>query len=101
MRLFQLRSTSKVAETPPPSGGSPVVDVLDADDVVFAEITARLHLDDLDIDLAGILEPVDGADRNVDGFVLVQCLDRSGDRDRGRAGHDDPMFRSVMVLLQG
>ena len=40
-----------------------VVDVLDADDVVLAEIGAGLHLDQLQIDLAGIGEPVDDADR--------------------------------------
>jgi hypothetical protein len=52
----------------------PLIIVLDADDVVLAEIAAGLDLDQLQYDLAGIFQPVDGADRDVDRFVLVHDL---------------------------
>jgi hypothetical protein len=42
-----------------------LVIVLDADDVVLAEIAAGLHLDKLQHDLARIFKTVGGADRNV------------------------------------
>jgi hypothetical protein len=35
--------------------------VLEADDVVFAEIAAGLHLDDMQRDLARVFQPVRGA----------------------------------------
>ena len=57
------------------SSASPII-ILDADDVVLAEIAAGLHLDQLQQDLAGIFQPVDGADRDVDRFVLVHGLDQ-------------------------
>lgn len=37
------------------------VDILDPHDIIFTEIGAGLHLDDLGVDLAGIFEPVHGA----------------------------------------
>ena len=51
--------------------GAPIV-ILDTDDIVLAEIAAGLDLDQLQQNLAGILQPVDGADRDIDRFVLVQ-----------------------------
>ena len=57
-----------------------VVDVLDADDVVLAEIGAGLHLDQLEVDLAGIGEAVDDADRQEDRLVLVHDLRSSSPR---------------------
>ena len=43
----------------------PPVAIGHANDVVLAEIRSRLHLDELQRQLAGIFEPVLGADRNV------------------------------------
>ena len=42
------------------------VDVVEAHDVVLAEIAADLHLDQLERDLAGIGEPMNAADRDID-----------------------------------
>jgi hypothetical protein len=42
-----------------------VIVVLDAHDVVLAEIAAGLHLDQLQVDLARIFQPVPGTARNV------------------------------------
>src|SRR5262245_4423634 len=46
------------------------VAVLEADDVVLSEIAPRLHLDQVQRDLARVLEPVRGADRDVGRLVL-------------------------------
>ena len=47
-----------------------LVHVLIARDVVFAEVGAGLDLDEDDVQLAGILEAVHGAEGDVDGLVL-------------------------------
>ena len=52
----------------------PVIVVLDAHDVVLAEIAAGLHLDQFEVDLAGIFEAMPRADWHVDRFILVQNL---------------------------
>ena len=46
----------------------PMIVVLNALDVVFAEIASGLHLDQFQIDLAGILKTVIGADQHIDRF---------------------------------
>src|SRR5260370_36244246 len=73
---------------------------LDPDDVILAEIAAGLDLDQLQDDLAGILKPVDRADRNVDRLVLVHGLDELIDGHPRSAAHDDPMFGAMVMLLQ-
>ena len=74
--------------------------VLDADDVVFAQIAAGLNLDQVKRYLAWIFQPVNGADRDIDRFVLVHGLDRLIHRHARGALHDDPVLRAVMMLLQ-
>src|SRR5205814_9914787 len=78
---------------------APVV-VLDADDVVLAEIAAGLDFDQFELDLAGILQPVHRADRDVDRFVLVHGLDQFIDGDLRGAAHHDPVLGPMMMLLQ-
>src|SRR5260370_37984812 len=82
-----------------PKASPPVVDVLDAHDVVFPEIAPRLHLDKLQVDLAGIGETVIGADRQIDRLVLVHEPFGAVERHFGRAFHHDPMFGAVAVSL--
>src|ERR1700723_92428 len=77
-----------------------VIDVVDSDDVILAEITAGLNLDQLDVDLAWIGEPVRRANRQVDRFVLVNERYFVVQRDLGGAAHDHPVLGAVMVLLQ-
>ncbi len=74
--------------------------VLDAFDIVLAEIAPGLHLDQFKIDLAGILQAVPGAARHIDRFVFVQHLHLVADRHPRRAANDDPMLGPVMVQLQ-
>src|SRR6202007_2523580 len=74
--------------------------VLDADDVVLAEIAAGLHLDQLQHDLAGIVQPVHRAHRDINRLVLVHGLDVVIDGDARRAAHHDPVLGAMVVLLQ-
>src|SRR5271167_1911185 len=77
-----------------------VVDVIDADDIVLAEVAAGLHLDQLEIDLARIGQPVFATNGQIDRLVLVRELDFAIDRHFGRAAHHNPVFGAVIVLLQ-
>src|SRR5947209_412173 len=68
----------------------PAVVILDPDDVVLAEIAAGLDLDQLQVDLAGILQAMRRSDRDEDRFVLVNDLRLLPDDDAGGATDDDP-----------
>src|SRR5580658_11073952 len=48
------------------------VTVFEANDIVFTEVAARLHLDDVQGDLPGVLDAMTNPDRNVGGLVLLQ-----------------------------
>jgi len=74
--------------------------IFDADDVVLAEITPGLDLDQFELDLAGILQSVDRADRDIDRFVLVHGFDIRSDGDLGGAAHHHPVLCAMVVLLQ-
>ena len=74
--------------------------VLDALDIVLAEIAASLHLDKFEIDLAWIFQTVPGAARYVDRFVLVQHPHAVADGHPRRAAHDHPMLGTMMMQLQ-
>src|SRR5580704_16138786 len=78
-----------------------VIDVVDSDDVILAEIASGLNLDQLQVDLAWIGEPVRRANRQVDRFVLVDERHFVIKRDLGGAAHDHPVLGAVVVLLQG
>ena len=68
--------------------------VLDADDVVLLEVGAGLHLDDLHRDVAGVRQPVHGADRQVDRLVLVTVRALSCRRSPRRRRGPRPNARS-------
>src|SRR5258707_6610159 len=53
-------------------GSFPAVSVLEAHDVVLAEIGARLHLDEMKGNFPRILQPVPRAERDIGRLVLVQ-----------------------------
>src|SRR5258706_6570321 len=78
----------------------PAVMVLEADDVVFAEIAAGLHLDDMQRDLARVLQAVRRAKRDIGRLVLGQhqLLVAAHDLCAGLADH--PMLGATMVHLQ-
>src|SRR5439155_26222477 len=49
-----------------------VIDILHADDVVFPEIGARLDLDQIERNLAGVLQAMHASQRHEDRLVLAQ-----------------------------
>src|SRR5579872_4965697 len=84
------------------AGGSlmTAIIIVEADDIVLAEITADLNLDQLKLYLSRIEEPMNAADRNVDRLVFVDDTYFGADSDFGSASHHHPMFGAVEVLLQ-
>src|SRR5262249_61699274 len=76
------------------------VDVVEARHVVLAEIAAYLPFDQFERDLAGIGEPMNVADRDIDGFVFVHAAHVIAERDLGRSLDHDPMLGAMEVLLQ-
>src|SRR5258707_12359154 len=85
-----------------PSAGRSLasVTVLEAHYIVFAEIRARLHLDDLERHRARVLDAMLHADRNVSGLVLFEKEHLLAARDARRAGHHHPVLGAVMMQLQ-
>ena len=75
---FGSRRSNGVLSRRTPSASS--IAILEPHDVVLPEIAARLHLDQVQRHLAGILEPVLRADRDVRRLVLGQ---RASRRRRG------------------
>src|SRR5215469_16871268 len=76
------------------------VTVLEAHDVVLAEIRARLHLDDLEHYGAGVLDTVLHADRDVGGLVLLEEELFLAARDARGARDHHPMLGAVVMHLQ-
>src|SRR4051812_25439303 len=81
------------------SGGA-AIGVLEADDVVLAEVGAGLHLDDLERQLARVREAVRLAERDVGALVLGQDRLAIAAGDFRGALDDDPVLGAVMVHLQ-
>src|SRR5262249_30594036 len=46
--------------------------VLEADNIIFAEVAAGLYLDDMQRDFADVFEPVQGAERDIGRLVFGQ-----------------------------
>ena len=82
-------------------GGSlaPVL-VLKAHDIILAQIPAGLDLDDVQGNLARVLDAMAHSDGNVGGLVLFQQKDLIATRDARGARHNDPVFGAVVMHLQ-
>lgn len=74
--------------------------VLQAHDVILAEIAARLNLDQMQRNLAGVFQMMDDPQRNEGRLLFRQQHLRAVPRDARRAGNLDPMLGAVMVKLQ-
>src|SRR5215472_11899590 len=83
-----------------PRSGPPVM-VLEADDVVLAEIGTRLHFDHMQRDFAGVFQPVRGTERDIGRLVFGEDDLFLAAADLGGALHDHPVLGAVMVHLQG
>src|SRR5262249_32496271 len=73
--------------------------VLEANDIVFAEIVAALHFDEDQIFFAGVLNAVGSADGNVDRLAGTNRDLTTVERDLRRSADDEPVFRTLRVLL--
>src|SRR5262249_35441800 len=76
------------------------INIIEPDDVVLAEITTGLHLDQFERDLAGIGEAVNRADRDISRLVLVDGFLQIADGDLRGPPHHDPVLGAVQMLLQ-
>src|SRR5690606_28402491 len=77
-----------------------VVDVLEAHDVVLPEIVPALDLDELDRDIAEVLEAVNRTQWNMDVLVRSENAHVSIHCDLSQSADDDPMLGPVPVLLK-
>ena len=75
------------------------IDIVEPDDVVLAEIGARLHLDQKGRRLTRIGKAMLLADGDIGGLILAQDLDRLAARYLQRSAHHHPMFGPVTVAL--
>src|SRR5687768_6375229 len=82
------------------SGLVAAIPILEPNDVVFTEVGARLHLDDVQRDLSGVLDAVASADRNVGRFVFAQREDLVPTRDLRGARDYHPVLGAMMMQLQ-
>src|SRR4030065_124636 len=78
----------------------PVVFIFKANNVVFAEIAARLYLDHFQRHCARILQAVFGAKRDIGGLILGQKKNLVATGNAGRARDHDPVFGAVVMHLQ-
>src|SRR5579885_2876548 len=76
------------------------VAVLEADDVVLAEIRARLHLDQHQRDASRVLDLVDAAERQVGALILADEKLPVVPRHQRAAVDDDPVLGAMEMLLQ-
>src|SRR5213080_3398743 len=67
------RASSAIADASSPGRTSDtVIDILHTNNVVFAEIAARLNLDQIERNLAGIFQAMHASQRHEDRLVLAQ-----------------------------
>ncbi len=71
-----------------------------AHDVVFAQIRARLHFDEMQGNAPTIFNAVLRAQRDVDRLVFADHVNIFVHRDVRSSAHDNPMFGAVMMALQ-
>ena len=77
-----------------------MIDILHANDVVFAQIGSRLHLNQIERHLSRVFEAMHAAQRDKHRFVFAeQNFLIVARHDRGSIDHD-PMLRAMEMLLQ-
>src|SRR5262249_37616576 len=79
---------------------TPLIHILEPDDVVLAEITSGLDLDEFKRDLAWVGEAVNRADRDIGRLILVNDFLDLADRHFRRPAHHHPVLGAVEMPLQ-
>ena len=77
-----------------------IISVLNANDIVLAEIAARLNFNQLDVDFSRVGEAMNASDGKVNRLVFMNELVLSVDCHLGRAANHDPVLGAMMVFLQ-
>ena len=90
-----------LAPTAPRAGLFAAVVVLEPDDVVLAEVGTALHLDDHQLVVVLVGDPVGVLDADVDGLTRLHDDGLALDQAGGGAAHDDPVLGAVLVGLVG
>src|SRR3989454_4442704 len=78
----------------------PAIVICQPHDVVFAEIVAALHLDDVQWHRARVLQTVRRSLRNARALVDVEIEDTLAAGDPRGAGRDNPVLAAPMVVLE-
>jgi hypothetical protein len=78
-----------------------IIDILEPDNIVLAQVRTGLHLDQFEIDQAGIRHSMHAAYGQIDRLVLVHKMNLVVPGDLGRSLDDDPMLGAMEMLLQG
>jgi hypothetical protein len=78
----------------------PVINILETDDVVLAEVRADLDLDELKRTFAGIGKTMRASEWQVHRLIFLHEAHPIIDRDFRSSVDDDPMLGTVMMLLQ-
>jgi hypothetical protein len=74
--------------------------VVEANDIILAEITADLNFDQFEGYLAGVSETMNAADRDICRLVLVDDADFVSNLNLGRTSDHHPVLGTMKVLLQ-
>src|ERR1043166_7577477 len=77
-----------------------LVNIVQPDDVVLAEVASGLDLDQFEGNLAGIGEAVSRADRDIRRLVLMEYFFDPANRPFRGSTYHDPVLGAVMMLLQ-
>src|SRR6202022_2576951 len=78
-----------------------IIDILEPDNIVFPQVRTGLHLDQFEVDPAGIRHSMHATDRQIDRLILMHKMDLIVAGDLGRPLDDDPMLGAMEMLLQG
>jgi hypothetical protein len=78
-----------------------IIDILEPDNIIFAQVRTGLHLDQSEVDPAGIRHSMHATHRQIDRLVLVHKMNLIIPGDLGRSLDDDPMLGAMEMLLQG
>jgi len=98
--MTEIKPLNRVPSLPLFLGRLPGVVILEANDIVFAEVLAILNLDEHQVDDAGILQAVRRAVGNVGRLIAAEHQFAIAADNLRRTGNYNPMLAPVVVHLQ-
>src|SRR3546814_3663116 len=100
MRISDWRSDVCSSDLRPALRLRSPVNILEAHDVVLAQVIARLHFDQFEWAIADVFQTMLHPDRDVRGLVGTQHQQVLATGDAGAAIDHHPMLGAVMMQLQ-